>query len=93
MKRVRYHFEIGKQPGWVARTAIVVMVSQEASGGNPGVSFNSVDLTPVGTAVAGSTLGFYYLNNPATGGAFDLEIDYTSIATVSPSERANSSAS
>jgi len=63
-------------------TAIVVMVSQEASGGNPGVSFNSVDLTPVGTAVAGSTLGFYYLNNPATGGAFDLEIDYTSIDTV-----------
>jgi len=73
-------YTLSFDPG-ASATAIVVAVVSETNG-SPGdipVTFDGIPLVPVLEMGGGRGIGFYYLNNPSTGGAFDLTVDYSSV--------------
>ena len=63
-------------------TKLIVTLSGETAGGPPAITYDNEALTPIPDTSNGRNHGIWYLDNPSTGGAFDLTIDMTAFSTV-----------
>ncbi len=65
-----------------AADLLIVTISSEKSGEPYSVSYNGVDLTLAISGSAGSSADIWYLDDPFTGGAANLTVDFTGVGTV-----------
>jgi hypothetical protein len=75
-------YTLSFDPGASADAIVVAVIAEtNASSGAVGVTFDGATLVPA-FEFAGSNVGIYYLNNPTTGAASDLVVDFTTVTTM-----------